>query len=137
LTVAKGFVEASGRGADLALTKRRPKAWQKCDLVNRPTVIEDGSLLMCCNTVDYADGSAGLKLGSLCDSPLDALLSQHASDPIVNFLRAFGPKFLLELDDRLRGVVDKPFYPEDKCASCRVLMQDQERLKHLRERLLQ
>jgi hypothetical protein len=146
LNVATGFVEPVGRAErfeNLPLVQgkvysRVPGiAPEPCELVNRPTVMDDGAYLMCCNTVNYRKGSSGLRMGSAKTESLDDLMSRHTGDPVVWALRALGPRFLLELNDRILGTCDTPQMSSQlgKCAECHLLMQDAQKLARVRQKL--
>jgi len=135
--IASGPLAPLGRARALDSLVPTPQAQDEpagCSLVNRPTVTEDGSYLMCCNTVNFKAGAAALKVGSLELSSLEELMSRHSADPLVRAMRTLGPSFLQEVYSRLAPSENiRSCSSADKCERCLHLLQHERVAKTLRE----
>ncbi|RFP08142.1 MULTISPECIES: radical SAM protein [unclassified Duganella] len=105
----------------------------RCNRLNRPTVIENGSVLACCNTtIAKKCERSPLNLGRMDEAPLGELLDRAKGNHLLQALRTLGPAILAEaLPDELRSSLPK-FYPKDDiCALCSELMVDEQLVAHL------
>ncbi len=95
-----------------------------CHQLNRPVVLEDGSVFACCNTtVSARCSNSPLNLGNIADTPLSEVLSRADHDDTIQALRAFGPKFLAEtLDEDCVGELRGSYLRDDICSLCSDLM---------------
>jgi len=112
LHVSHDEIYALGRAKDLHGINPSVDAEGGCSLVNRPTIQEDGSVLMCCNTTNFTRGAHALKVGSIGENSLADLLRLQQEDLLVRFLRAVGPKII----DSLGGLEEAKGW--DKCDHC-------------------
>lgn len=95
-----------------------------CRQLNRPVVLEDGSVFACCNTTVSARCSdSPLNLGNIADAPLSEVMSRADQADTIQALRVFGPKFLAEtLDKDCVGELRGSYLQGDICSLCSDLM---------------
>lgn len=130
-------------GRDTALDDDDLAPWQDspptgpCHLLNRPTVLEDRSVLACCNTpMARACTESPLTLGNAGETPLHDILEDAARDPLLRALRILGPAFLLELlGAEGRQVLRSRYRQGDICTLCTDIMGSAHMVALLRERL--
>lgn len=108
-----------------------------CALVNRPTVLEDRTVLACCNTpIAREVAQSPLILGHVDETPLSEILTGQPVDPLIQALRVAGPAFLASLlGPEGEDLLQAPYRKGDICTLCVALMKDQGRVQRLRERL--
>lgn len=63
----------------------------RCTLTNRITIMDDGSVLMCCNTVNFSNGSSGLCFGNVFETDFDEIVGKIVDSKLYNFISVFGP----------------------------------------------
>src|SRR5205823_2463399 len=69
----------------------------RCDLVNRPVVLEDGDVLACCNTtVAKRCKLSPLVIGNTHREALPDILCRAREDDLLQAIRVFGPRFVAE-----------------------------------------
>jgi hypothetical protein len=110
-----------------------------CNLMNRPTVLENSTVLACCNT-PAAEGCADspLILGDIGETPLDRVLARVADDPLLKAIRVLGPAQLLNLlGSDGQAVLRESYRSGDMCTLCTDMMTDPAIVALLRERLSQ
>jgi hypothetical protein len=107
-----------------------------CHQLNRPTILEDGSVLACCNTTAAKRcGATPLNLGNINDASLASLLDAGRAHTLLEGLRLLGPAilidtFLPEAKNRL------PRYAQgDICALCTDLLTDADMMARLDKEL--
>ncbi len=108
-----------------------------CTLVNRPTVLENRSVLACCNTTIASQVAQGpLILGHVDQTPLDQILSRDKIDPLIQALRVAGPAFLASLlGQEGEDLLNAPYRQGDICGVCVAVMGDPERVRRARAQL--
>jgi hypothetical protein len=108
-----------------------------CMLVNRPTILENRSVLGCCNTPIASQVAQGpLILGHVDQTPLDQILSHDKIDPLIQALRVAGPAFLASLlGQEGEDLLNAPYRQGDICGVCVAVMGDPERVKRVRAQL--
>jgi hypothetical protein len=108
-----------------------------CALVNRPTVLEDRTVLACCNTtIARQVAHSPLILGHVDQTPLTEILAGQPVDPLIQALRVAGPAFLASLlGPEGELLLQAPYRRGDICTLCVALMKDPERVQRLRNRL--
>lgn len=132
-------IELGGRADALPEARWRPLSTElpegSCWLLNHPTILEDGTIMACCNTVirDKLKNTP-LMLGRLGKKPVFNLLQLGAKDKIIRALRVFGPAFLArQLPRRLAVGLDNPMPSGDRCSLCIRIMKSPERVQVLRK----
>nr|WP_281406139.1 radical SAM protein [Mesorhizobium sp. B1-1-7] len=121
-------VEPGGRASALKEAYWRPDLRElppgRCDVINRPVVMENGDVLACANTVTASrtDGNY-LKIGNIREKKLSAILDDGKSSNFVRAMRVLGPKFLADqLPSQDRSKL-RAFYPKDDiCQLCEDLV---------------
>jgi hypothetical protein len=95
-----------------------------CRLLNRPVVLENGSVLACCNTtVAKACAESNLNLGNVSSEPLVTILNRAKSDYLIQAIRVFGPSFLAEQLSKDHYIKLKGEYLDgDICSLCSDIM---------------
>jgi hypothetical protein len=108
-----------------------------CALVNRPTVLENRSVLACVNTtIARHVEQSPLILGHVDQTPLDQILSRDKIDPLIQALRVAGPAFLASLlGQEGEDLLSAPYRQGDICGICVAVMGDPERVKRVRAQL--
>jgi MoaA/NifB/PqqE/SkfB family radical SAM enzyme len=88
---ADTLVEAQWRTLKAELPEGR------CRLLNRPVILEDGTVHACCNTtVAKRCRDSPLNLGNVRNEPLSSILQRSQGDAVLHAIRIYGPKFLAE-----------------------------------------
>jgi hypothetical protein len=103
-----------------------------CHQLNRPTVLENGAVLACCNTTAAKRcADTPLNLGNIHDTPLANLLHAGREHRLLEGLRLLGPAVLVDTflpRERAR----LPRYAQgDVCALCTDLLTDAEMMSQL------
>lgn len=134
--VSVSVVDRLGRATKMHLSPEPDAnlpATYGCAEANRPVVMPDRTVLMCCNTVEYSRGTAALSLGRVT-TPEDVppLLQQHREDKGVRAIRIFGPTLLSALRRKSLSEQGGPT-DTDKCSSCARLLNSKNGLQQLRE----
>ena len=108
-----------------------------CSACDAPAVTDDGRLIACNGPAYFTPPGHPLRLGSLREQPLAALLAAHRDDPLLETIRTLGPERLrqelgaipgfeaLASRDRYRGL----------CDLCLHITSDPAAVSALRERL--
>lgn len=98
----------------------------RCDLVNRPVILEDGDVLACCNTtVAKRCKHSPLIVGNTHREPLPEILHRAREDNLLQAIRCFGPRFLAErLEPDERAQLNREYREGDICALCSDIMSD-------------
>nr|QEO74357.1 hypothetical protein [uncultured bacterium] len=98
----------------------------RCDLVNRPVVLEDGDVLACCNTtVAKRCKRSPLVVGNTHREALPDILRRAREDTLLQAIRIFGPRFVAErLDTDERARLGGEYRDGDICALCSDIMSD-------------
>lgn len=129
IRIVANQVEAVGRAAGLpeagwrAMSRELPGG--RCELLNRPVVLENSNVFACCNTsVASVCADSPLVLGNLGDSSLDDIYRRADRDYLLQAIRAKGPKYLAKLlIDAGEGSKLQAFFPEGYiCALCSDIM---------------
>jgi MoaA/NifB/PqqE/SkfB family radical SAM enzyme len=96
----------------------------RCWLINRPVILEDGSVLACCNTtVAKKCGQSPLILGSIEHEPLQEILERASQSQLIQAIHLFGPSFLAEnLDDESKTKLKGEYVKGDICSLCADMM---------------
>jgi hypothetical protein len=108
-----------------------------CNLLNRPTILEDRTVLACCNTTIAAQcAKSPLILGHAEEAPLPAVLARTAKDPLLKAVRALGPTFLAQiLGSDGQAAIREKYRDGDMCTLCADIMSEPRMVALLRERL--
>ena len=96
----------------------------RCDLLNRPTLLENGRLHACCNTTTArtCQGSP-LDLGDMASAPLARLLRDGRERKLLQAMRRLGPAVLAAgLTPPQRALLPARYPRNDICALCTELM---------------
>jgi pyruvate-formate lyase-activating enzyme len=99
-----------------------------CMQVRRPVILENKSVLACCNTTVAKRVSASpLNAGTIGGSAnLRSLLFALRSDPIIQILNVFGPSYFAQrLSHAARRLLQKEYVIGDICSLCADMMSDQ------------
>ncbi len=123
------YVEPVGRGADLpeSYWEDIAEKWPSggCPQLARPVIVEDGTLLACCNTtiLDVARGSF-LDAGCVVSGhDVDRKLGELRQNRIVSLMHLFGPSFFASRIDTSGSALDgKSYRKSDICGLCRDLI---------------
>jgi hypothetical protein len=123
-------LETGGRADFIPEAHWRPRSRElpggRCDLVNRPVVLEDGDVLACCNTtVARRCKQSPLVVGNTHREALPDILRRAREDKLLEAIRVFGPRFVAErLDADDRAQLTKEYRDGDICALCSDMMSD-------------
>lgn len=106
-----------------------------CHACQIPAVTDDGRLIACNGPAYFSPPESPLVVGSFSEHSLTTLLQAHDRDPILESIRTFGPKRLLQ------ELAESSFVPRERyggmCELCTHICSDPEAVAHLRERLTQ
>ena len=94
-----------------------------CVQVGRPTVLDDGTVIACCNTEFAAtDRSSPLRIGDMGSEGLSRSIENGFNSTWVRALRVLGPRWLAEqLPPECRPALPANFAEGDICSVCTVL----------------
>lgn len=122
--------------ADLAPWRSAP-APGGCQLINRPTLLEDRTVLACCNTPIAARcADTPLILGRVGETALPDILARVADDPLLKAVRGLGPAFLGQLLAKEGQTATRERYREgDMCTLCTDIMSEPRHVASLRSQL--
>lgn len=132
--ISVSVVERLGRAERIRLSpEHNPELRENlgCAEANRPVVMPDGTFLMCCNTVEYSRGTAGLRLGRIgVPGDVAYFLQRHREDVGVRTVRIFGPNLIVALQ---RSSLAQPESKAatDKCSNCAQLLKSEQGLREL------
>lgn len=122
-------VEAVGRAVSIQGADWRPQTavlpGGRCSQINRPVILEDGTVLACCNTcVAGACLSSPLNLGNIANSEIKQIYDDANADLVVQAIRALGPKFLADIlvEDGHAAMLKPNYSKDDICGLCGSMM---------------
>lgn len=113
------LIERIGRAVFIenALEEAVEERFKVCELTKRPTIVEDGRLLICCNTINYAKGSTGL-----VSSDLRTPTPNAPNESFSRWLAEIGPQlmraYMRRENAQLGELTVDPIKPETMCEIC-------------------
>jgi len=116
----------AGRGAflksDADLVAEPPLG--ACDSAATPIIFPNGRVLACIGPIMDIPGDHPLVLGDLRTQTLQEILDRAARNPLLHFLRVWGPSGLYEMLSQLPIALDLParFVPQSICSLCHDLL---------------
>jgi hypothetical protein len=132
--------EAVGRALFLPEANWRPQTnvlpEGRCRQINRPVVLEDGTVMACCNTcATAACKDSPLNLGRLEDSSLEEIHARADTSYIIQAIRSLGPKFLADIviESGAAHLLKPNYARNDICDLCSSMMSNPRTISVLAE----
>jgi len=130
-------VQTIGRARELPKAELRAETSGFCSACNVPALTDDGRMTACNGPPYFEDPASPLVIGSVHETPIEELLSKHASDPILETIRRWGPERLLSELNECGGAEKFGIRPTHAgiCDLCIDINSKPEAVAVLRERL--
>jgi hypothetical protein len=99
-----------------------------CDAAATPVIFPDGRVMACVGPLIDLPAAHPLVFGNLRERPAEEIFDEAERNVLVQFLRTWGPAFLLELLRRIPSPPELPrdFVPDSICALCYSLLDSAE-----------
>ena len=143
ITGAAEFSQAAildaGRSLGAPWSDRPPRTPElpagACKRLGTPLVCPDGSVLACCSEYAYGESCpAALRLGTLEERSLSAMVQDAQSDPLLAALRALGPAYVADVA-RDSGWQGGRYREGNVCDLCLDLLREASLADEVRRRL--